>query len=243
MSLSTHNGVPVISASKLKMFEKCPKQYYNKYVLGLPMKEWTAAHMGHAIHTAIQAHLTRSENPLYVFTQAYNALTEESTAVDRRKIPDYKRLGISLIQQIKWDELTPRIDFFGPFVEREFFLPYPNETAPLVYIQGIIDLVTNKDVVIDHKSSRELPKDLSGDLQFVIYHWAIKELFGEVKPIYWHHLRTGEKIKFEFTDYSHLDHTIGSFVKKYGKTARAFPKKTKDGFCQSVCGYYAQCWK
>jgi hypothetical protein len=238
--------IPTVSASKLQMFIKCQRQFYLKYVRELTMKEWTGAIMGSAIHHAISHKLQDPDSKeIPLFLRHYNAAIETIAAVDKYRNETPMRVtGLNIIREMDWERLKPLHDHNGAFVEREFLLPYPSSYAPKVYVHGIMDLVTEDYILIDHKSSKDLPTLLDVNIQFTIYHWAFEQLFQRTpKAIYWHHLRTKEMIPYTHQGYEHLDKVIDLYLKKQGKQMQAFKKKKKDQFCVRVCAFHDLCWK
>lgn len=239
--------LPTVSATKLKMFLLCQRQFYLKYIQNMTLHDWCGSIMGTAIHHAIAEHIKDpTTKPLVDYVSKYNGELAQRTPKDRFYNSHKMRVqGIEIVKEIQWELLSPLYVNNEPFIEYEFLLPYPNADAPIVMINGIIDLVTHDHKIIDHKSTKTYPDDVSNDLQFMIYHWAYEQIFKR-KPngVFWHHLRTNEMIEYVHSDYSKLDAVIGRYLKNYGKGIKSYKKKTKkDETCTKLCAFSKVCWK
>ena len=179
-----------LSASKLKTHSMCPRKFWYSYVKKEPQKRHPAAVMGSAVHRTIE-HVYKNPEEGTVPGVLYQSFFEEEAAKsevvhDQRYYID----GLKIVANYNFDLRTP------VQLEYEFRLPFPNQAHPICIIHGYIDQAYDWGLV-DLKTSRAKPLIgmLNYDLQFIIYAWAFREIYGyDPTVVYWHHLRTGDDL-------------------------------------------------
>jgi hypothetical protein len=241
-------GIPTISASRLKAFKTCAKQYYYRYIT-----HWNdrpeeiknvAALLGTALHAAIEQRYSANENPTLVFQTAMSdTLTEwedkgyKIIALDY--FPRALTVGKNILRNFDWDRFTPIA------LEHKFTLPFPNTEYPIVNITGVIDLLDFSEFVVDHKSDKSAPNqdELDNNAQFIIYYWAYQQLYDKApKAIYWNHLRTGKLIEANIAHNYHdkllqLESDIDAMVH-----TQYFARINMSETCRKRCSYFDQCY-
>jgi hypothetical protein len=147
-------------------------------------------------------------------------------------------LGRSIIESMDWG-LKPLE------LEKAFELPFPNKENPVCILRGVIDMILEDDIIIDHKSTKVKPtkKKLSENYQFTLYAWAYRELYGRLpSKVYWHHLRTQEFLEANVIDdfEEKLTNIVNDVILIINDTS--FEKVERNGFCDNVCYFKDRCW-
>jgi hypothetical protein len=199
--------------------------------------------MGSALHKAIEYFYSEGKDPQATFNREFfNQVSYAQGTLLGIKGKDspvqVAVLGKSIIEAMDWS-LKPIA------LEQSFSLPFPDKENPVCTMRGIIDMIVDDDIIIDHKSSKVRPskKKLSENYQFTIYAWAYRELHGKLPSVvYWHHLRTQELLVADVL--ADLDARIMAIVEDV-KTIIAdeqYVKIEKSGFCTNVCHFHDRCW-
>lgn len=180
--------LPRLSASKLKVYQSCPKKYWYDYIKKYPKgPRHQSALLGSCFHTAVQRHHEGTWEIHSVFNTEYDKLiAEEGMTKDLMLWSD----GLDMCTIYKSNVTrTPEIS------EREFFLDYPKDT-PRYTLHGYIDQLYDWGVV-DLKTNKKRPtqKELDEDLQFIVYAWAFEQIKGyPPEKVIWYQARTGKDI-------------------------------------------------
>lgn len=180
-----------LSASKLKTYNACPRKYWYEYVQHKSKMKHPAAVLGIAVHKTIERLHKEGDIPSGRIIVLADEYQKESLAsevqMDARLFSD----GVKMVDTYDIYKRTP-ID-----TEKEFTLEFPNKAHALCKIKGYLDQVYNEGF-IDLKTNKAKPMRgvLDNDLQFIIYTWAFKEIYGyEPELRLWNHLRTGEELE------------------------------------------------
>jgi len=242
-----------ISASRLKSFRTCQRQYFYKYVLPKNQRPkdqaGISALFGTALHKTIEAYYKDSTiNPTFYFQDYLLKAVEEQEKIGQVKGAEWVNklmaMGKKILREFDWTRFDPiQLEF-------EFLLPYPNKEAPLFYVTGIIDMITRDGRVIDHKSQSRVPtKDLlDNDGQFILYAWAYQQIYGQLPTaVVWNQLRTGKLVEIDiFTGFdqklTYLVEDIMAMISKTSKTQADYPRRQIDTTCQRECAFYNLCY-
>lgn len=137
---------------------------------------------------------------------------------------------------------------FSPLLSKEDFIEYHfnlkfNKDITIV---GKIDRLNSKTgSVIDWKTSNVLPLDLSNDPQFIIYHWAVKEIFGLNPSVLLVNLARNKTLSYKphkgFTDVL-FNEVVPSIAKTVDKGIYPRHGLFKKSACDS-CSFKETCWK
>ena len=240
--------LPVISASKLKVFKTCAKQYYYKYKLPYNSRpedhKNVAALMGTALHRAIELKYTEGKSPTFTFQSVMTDTIEEwennklqINAADY--FPRAMKVGKDILLKFEWDKFNPQD------LEYNFTLPFPNKEAPIVMINGLIDMIDMSGMIVDHKSASYAPAqdELDHDPQFLIYYWAYEQIYG-AKPwkVVWNHLRTAKLIE------ANIEHNYADKLKQLQSDIEAmlhtthYARRQMDSICKTKCSFYPNCY-
>lgn len=249
----------VYSHSRLSTFEQCKYKYKLKYIYKIPspIKKSIEAHLGECVHDALEwmyNNIIAGKTPeLDEVIERYSNTWYEKDSEDInivRNLPkqDYFDKGVKFI-----------IDYY---LKNQPFDDGTVETEKKVWINlgegfphkviGYIDrLVYNKEKgeyeVHDYKTANTLPnkEKFENDRQLALYSIAVKELYGQDKPVTltWHYLNYNMKIFSKRTDeqLDKLKRETRELIRKIEET-REFPP-TKTVLCD-WCEYkqYCKAW-
>lgn len=240
-------NLPVLSASRIKLARTCARRYFYRYVLPYadrPVERKSLyALRGTALHKAIEEKYRRGANPATVYQ---TTMTDTVAEWEGKGYPidgegsfaKIMKEGKQYLTLIQWDTFVPDV------IEHRFVLPFPNAEAPVVMIEGIIDMITAEGRVIDHKSNSKKPNptELEHDPQFIIYAWAYMMMYGHLPlDVEWHHLKDGSRIS---------SGVLTNFEKKAMKLREdiqdilamsSYPRRNLDSECRS-CPFYNTCY-
>lgn len=208
------NQLTRLSASKLKLYERCPTAYVHKYIAKKDDRVGIHGLLGSAVHKAIETKYSNPESDmLYTFQTAFGQWLNPDV--------EYFFMAQSLHNQaIEWLQgldtnlYTPKRVDGKPVLEKYFRLPYPNKSTPICTLEGYMDLVTD-NAVVDWKTGKEVysRKKVETDIQFVIYNWAYEQLYNaQPEMIVYHRLRDQKQIIGKKFDRTHLDELIQQFL-------------------------------
>lgn len=203
-----------LSASKLKLYERCPTAYVHKYISKRDDRVGIHGLLGTSVHKAIETKYRDPEtNMVGTFINSFGQWINPEV--------EYFYMAQSLSNDaITWLETldtnlyTPKVVDGKPVLEKYFKLPYPDTENPICTLEGYMDLVTDTSVV-DWKTGKEVysGKKVERDIQFVIYAWAYEQLYGYApSEIVYHRLRDHKQHKGKKFDRTHLDELILQFI-------------------------------
>ncbi len=241
-------NIPTISASKLKVYKTCSKQYFYKYVLhnnDRPADDKNvAALLGTALHKAIESKYKENKSPTGVFQQVMNDTFNEW--VDARyKIngSDYLaralKVGRDILTDFDWNKFNPQE------LEFSFTLPFPNPKRPIVNVTGVIDLIDMSGMVVDHKSASYAPNQdaLDNDPQFILYYWAYEQMHGAAPwKVIWNHLRTAKFYEANIANnYEDKIEQLTADILAMTE-AKRFARRQMDDECRKRCSFFDLCF-
>lgn len=236
--------LPQFSASRIGTYMTCPRLYMFKYIeKGEAEPRHVLTIMGSALHKSIEDYYKNGTPPKLTFNKEfYNTVSyaeaQEGVIMSRMTPGQVAILGQTILDSLDWS-LKPLE------LEMSFNLPFPSKENPLCTLRGVIDMVVSGGIIIDHKSTKTKPtkKKLAENVQFTLYAWAYRELYGSLPDkVYWHHLRTQEFIEADVLD------NIDGKIEEIANTIRniindtEYNKIPKSGFCEKVCHFHNVCW-
>lgn len=241
-------NLPTVSASKIKVYKTCARQYKYKYVV--PYKDRPAddknvsALLGTALHKAIEMRYKEDANPSQVFqTVMDDTITEWEKKKYKINAASYYttalNVGKKIIREFDWDQYNP-IE-----LELAFTFPFPNIQKPIVNVTGYIDMLDMDGRVVDHKSTSQAPvqDELNHDPQFILYAWAYEQMYG-TKPykVIWNHLRTGKQ--YEADVQHNYDDKIAQLTEDMIAMldAKHYGRRKMDKVCKTECSFYTLCY-
>lgn len=240
-------GLTAISASKIKAFKTCARQYYYRYIIDRedrPLEDKNvAALLGTALHSAIEKKYKEDASPLFTFQTVMADTLEKWEAEDKKinALGYYNtalKVGKQIIKEFDWTLYNPQ------HLEYAFTLPFPNAEQPIVMINGLIDMITYDGVVIDHKSASVAPTqvDLDNDAQFIIYAWAYEQLNGYApRKVVWNHLRTAKPYIFDQTNLEDRIAQLSIDIRAL-LNEQEYPRINISDTCKKRCSYFNKCF-
>lgn len=162
-----------LSYSQFDLYNRCPKCYFLKYVVGAREDEDSEAlRFGSIFHKALASHYGGKP-----FEEGLDtALTEENAGKDRNK---FRNLALKMFDYYH----TFGDRYQAKMIEQEVLVPLQNPVTKEVIqvpFKAVWDLVTVDEMIVDHKtSSREYGIDRRHDPQLMIYsmmyRWKFKK--------------------------------------------------------------------
>lgn len=172
-----------LSYSKIRMFRRCPQQFWFRYVdPAKPMPPDANLTLGKSVHKGLGANFQQKieslkdlpkQDVLDIYSTEFDYHKPETIWNDNRpgevKDTGYKLLGFH------YDNFTPRI--IPAIAEFRFLVPLTHTIS----FSGYMDVVDTDRLIIDFKiTSRSPNKDfIRTNQQLTCYTWAFRELFGE----------------------------------------------------------------
>ncbi|MCB4791258.1 MAG: PD-(D/E)XK nuclease family protein [Elusimicrobia bacterium] len=176
----------MLSISRIKMFLRCPLQYYFKYVEGIKTPSNGALLLGKSVHKALEVNYkekvkSRKDLPLdllyEIHSTSFDELTKaEEVIFDEAEDPGkLKDCGIACLKAY-YEEIAPTI--FPVEVESHFILEFEN--VPYAF-QGYIDIIDEQGFIRDHKCVKRsyAVNAAEEDIQLTGYNLAFKFLKGK----------------------------------------------------------------
>lgn len=170
-----------VSYTLLHSLMECEYSYYLRYILRVPIKEQSASVYGTAVHRAIKIgydnNLARDDWGK-VFKSEWVALTAKKDIIFYNEYEYLKKFkdGEQLL-----------LTYYDMFVKRkkppqmlEYFFGRDKAVALGNHVViGVLDQIDAKNNVIDYKTgAKPTQAKLDLDLQFTIYSYAYRQLFG-----------------------------------------------------------------
>lgn len=190
------------SYSLIDTYERCPRLYLHRYVIGIPAPPVESAftELGRRFHEALhQAHISKDSDPRAAFLRFFGDVPDVGA-------PEFggRQSAASLVRQGYLE--SGDVDAEVLAAEPEFFLKLGSgPDAPLLY--GLIDRIQRRSTgeveIVDYKTHRHCKsrEEVAADLQLPIYVMAAREALG-YSPAYatmafvrhgtWHRFRVDE---------------------------------------------------
>jgi len=241
----TQDNLPVLSASRIKLFKRCGKQYAYRYVLNQADDKSIPALIGSAYHKAIESYYSDGKNVAATYQRfvndSLNEWNDKGYSIKGEEwYKEMKNAGSDMVTLFKPDMFQPTA------LEYDFTLPFPNAENPICMIHGFIDLIDSREWVVDHKTGKKKPTvlDLTSDPQFLLYAWAYHAVHQKLpKHIYWHHARTGELLDIPIQDQFQerlemLQEDITAMIATQTYSRRPYDTQ----ICVRECSFFHECY-
>lgn len=174
---------PHLSVTQLKMYLRCPLQYFFRYVCGLKVPPTSGLTLGRTIHEALGENYRQKlqsyedlpiEQVTDVFSDYWDREAKETVFANGEKPGKLKDDGIGLLKAY-FKDVAPNVQPIE--VEKEFLIETGVTKLPL---KGYIDLIDDEAQIVDHKTTkRSFPTDSAEkDLQLTAYSMAYRTLYG-----------------------------------------------------------------
>lgn len=167
-----------LSASSIKDFISCERKYwYRRFASGERVSS-IAADTGTVVHKIIEKYWD-------------NRPKGESALASWDGDFDYVRASQAL--EIFYRKFAPHLSK-EDVIEKNFTVKW----ARGIKLIGMMDRITPTGVIYDWKTNKSLPRDLSNDPQFILYHYAYEKLYKRPPAsVYFASLEYGRLIKFK----------------------------------------------
>ena len=187
-----------LSATRLRLYLTCPRQYRYRYVEGLPMTISVALVFGRAIHAAIchlHRHAVETGQPLDLADalEAFEGLWHQGLAEEQPLVKD----PADLVGYEGWAGqilagYTLANDGTSPPLALEFGFDLPWEGHVLTGFIDRIDEGPQGLTIVDFKSGgrKPSPSAVREDVQLLLYGFVARRLFAApVERVVYYHLR------------------------------------------------------
>jgi RecB family exonuclease len=240
-----------LSITQIKMFLRCPLQYFFRYKQGIKLPPNSSMTMGRCVHKAIE--------DLYKKKIEKKEMTEEETKerfsshwAEESKETEFKRdetsgelkdEGIKLISKYL-EDIAPTVK--PKELEKRFELEFENVPYTLV---GIIDLIEVDGTIVDHKCSKRSPNqgEIDRDIQLSAYQIAYRSLYGQdPKGLRYDYVVRNKTPKTVQCQTMRSQASLERFLKLVGHVSKAIEQDIdypNESMMCSCCGYKAICKK
>jgi len=241
-----------ISVTQLKMYLRCPLQYFFRYGCDLKIPPTGDMTLGRTIHQTLgdnyrQKLESRRDLPISdvtdIFSDYWEREIQETVFRPDEKPGELKDQGVELLTAYH-ENIAPAVQPVE--VEREFLIDTGVTELPL---KGYIDLIDEQGIIIDHKTSKRSypPNSAEKDLQLTAYALAYRTLYGENES----GVRLDVMVRNKQPKIQQLSgqRTIED-IKRFLRIARQVERGIKnevyypnEGYMCNICGYYDMCGK
>jgi hypothetical protein len=194
--MTTQVEKPALRQSSILMFLRCQPQYFFRYEEGLKIPARSHAALGSSFHKTTETNYTQKVETykdmptkdledLFAADFSERALEVEWTpeertqkvTVVRGKLIDTGRMCVRTYQ----GEVAPTIQPARDGVEWPFRVKFDNDYP--YDLAGTVDLITNEDYIIDHKTAGKSPDGDAADrsLQLTLYALAYRAMTQRVE--------------------------------------------------------------
>lgn len=182
--MDNDNGKELLSVTRVKMFLRCPLQYYYRYCEGIKIPPDAGLTLGKAVHAGLEVNYTQKISSfidlplnyvLDIYSTEFEKLVQEEINFGEDEPGDVKDLGVECLS-VYHKELSPKIQPVS--VEERFVLEFENVSYGF---QGYLDLVDSEGNIRDSKTSkRSYAIDAAEkDLQLTAYNLGYKYIKGK----------------------------------------------------------------
>lgn len=243
---------PHLSVTQLKMYLRCPLQYFFRYVCGLKIPPTGDLTLGRSIHKTLhdnyhQKIRSHRDLPISDITDIYSdhweRESQEAAFQKDEKAGKLKDQGVQLLSTY-FDTVAPTVQPVD--VEREFLLQVDGVKLPF---KGYIDLIDNQRYIIDHKTSkRNYPEDTAQkDIQLTAYALAYRALTGQdEKGVRLDVMVRTKEPKIQQLPSTRTQADIGRFVRLTRQVERSINSEIfypNQNYTCGICGYKGMCEK
>jgi RecB family exonuclease len=211
-----------LSATRIKMYRTCPRQYRYAYVEQIPTALTGPLAFGQVIHqilhtlhnlAILSGEPMDAARAFHDFRRLWQEIIHEHDPVfcgGDREIEEYSRLaGVILKNYVAAQSRDAAPSKAMPLVmEHPFEIGWQNGANKQEYrLCGVIDRIdqgTGGLIVVDYKTGkrRPAPGGLQSDLQLILYAYATQAVFGQpVEQVVLHHLRSNGRFTAQYGDH------------------------------------------
>lgn len=172
-----------ISASLIKDYLSCSQRAFYRLYEPQESIETEYMAMGTVVHNAIEKYWDNYE-------RAFEYVNEQLELLNLPEDLDTRRVGLSL--KNFFNTFTPFLTDMDK-IEEYFKIPFKKG----VYLTGKLDRVTWDGIIFDWKTSFKVPDSIDNDIQFIMYHYAYRKLYGKLpEKVYYVSLPKNKMVEF-----------------------------------------------
>ncbi len=243
---------PHLSVSQLKMYLRCPLQYFFRYVCDLKSPPTGDLALGRTIHDTLKDNYMQKMKTGHdiiiphiteLFSEYWEREVRETEFRNGENPGKLKDDGVNLLKAY-FDQVAP--DIQPVEVEREFLIEMPGVRLPL---KGYIDLIDDQGCIIDHKTTkRSFPENTAEkDIQLTAYSLAFRTFYGQKeKGVRLDVMVRNKQPKIQQLQGTRTEADIGRFSRLAGQVENAIQSGIyypNEGYMCGICGYQEMCEK
>jgi RecB family exonuclease len=245
----------LLSATRVKMYLQCPRQYRYRYVDEIPTVLTGALAFGQVIHRVLynlQLWAITHGEPFtesiawYEFSRLWNEIVNDQNPLFKcaDEPSEYSALAkVMLTGYIEAHrEKPPPI-----LLEYPFEIAMQDESSGREYLlRGVIDRIDYGNdglVIVDYKTGKRKPspRQLQEDMQLTIYAFAARQLFGQdVQHVVYYQLRDQSELLTEHTE-SELQTLVQSILPQAAAGIERERFGPRPGYYCRFCDYRTVC--
>ncbi len=243
---------PHLSVSQLKMYLRCPLQYFFRYVCDLKSPPTADLTLGRTIHQTLGVNYRQKMKTGHdiivphiteLFSEHWEKEAGETEFKKGEKPGKFKDDGVKLLKAY-FEEIAPGVQPVE--VEQEFLIDTAGTRLPL---KGYIDLLDDQDCIIDHKTTkRSYPENTAEkDIQLTAYSLAFRTLFGRKENgVRLDVMVRNKQPKIQQLYGTRTQADIDRFTRLAGQVENAIRSGVyypNEGYMCGICGYQGMCEK
>lgn len=247
---------PHLSVTQLKMYLRCPLQYFFRYACGLKTPPTGDLMLGRIVHDTLRENYrqkiqSRQDLPLQQLTDIFSDYWERqidgTIFSDDEKPGQVKDEGVRMLTAYG-KAIAPKVQPVA--VEQEFLVSTGATALPL---KGYIDLIDEQGLIIDHKTTkRSFPENsVAKDLQLTAYAMAFRALYGRDEKgvrfdVMVRSSRPNVQPRIQQLSGKRTQADIDRFLRLAQQLERGIKAETfypSDNYMCGICGYGEMCEK
>lgn len=180
-----------VSFSRIKLWRRCRKAHWYKYVLGVQRKRAPAGmHKGRIVHDMVEAYLRgqKWEKILAEYVKAYNKMFAEEKEMYGDIPNDMRRIMEGYIRQ--WDK--DGLKYIT--IEERFEFPIEKGLNFVFQLDALVVDKKKREWLLERKTPKKFPDEQIrlSDIQTLLYTWALNKVGKgkKVAGVMWDYVRS-----------------------------------------------------
>ncbi|MBM3253804.1 MAG: PD-(D/E)XK nuclease family protein [Candidatus Omnitrophica bacterium] len=239
-----------LSVTQIKSYLRCPLIYKFRWEDKIIVPPDSSLALGKSIHSVLELNYsqkikTKKDLPVEtladIFSDSWEDEAKEAVFEEGEKPGNVKDEGIKIIEKYRTD-ISPTIQPF--LVERQFELHFENVDYIL---KGFIDLIDEKTVIIDHKTTKRSMQQsaIDSDIQLTAYALAFRTFEGrQEQSLRFDVMVRNKTSKIQQISTTRTQEDINRFLKILAYVSKAIHSgifyPNENYFC-GICGYKELC--
>lgn len=210
-----------LSATSINNYLSCSMRHFLRVNFKDKEKQTPPLRLGSLVHKVIEISWNNKEEALLLAEKK-----QEEYQLNRANLEKAKE-HISTFYNYFFQYLSEKDE-----IEKEFKFKLKSD----VILLGKLDRITPQGLVFDWKTSNSVPKSLTNSVQFIIYNYAYRKLYGkEPTSLFFASLKTGQLIKYKY------DKSVGQELFKNVIPKMLSDIRDKRFSREGMLSYYSQC--